>query len=70
MSNGGGRIVRAVRVAGSEQVFEGIDAAALENLERRTTAFLYAIWELQGVKKRIIKVESNGYYQEPEDELS
>lgn len=65
MSDGGGpRIVRVVR---REQVFEGMDAAGLDDLERRTIAFLYAIWGMQGVKKKIIRVESsNGNYGEME----
>lgn len=62
--SGGPRIVTAVR---NEPTFEGMSAAALENLERRTTAFLYAIWDMQGVKKKIVRVESsNGNYGEME----
>lgn len=29
----------------------------LELLDRQTTAFLYAIWEARGIKKRIVRVE-------------
>lgn len=44
-----------------------LTAAELENLERRTTAFLYAIWAARGVKKKIIVIESNGYYEDVEN---
>lgn len=57
MSGNPTRVVRAER-----PIFDDMTPAALENLERQTTSFLYALWGAMGVKKKIIKIESNGYY--------
>ena len=36
----------------------------LELLDRQTTAFLYAVWEARGIKKRIVRVEVDGDQQD------
>lgn len=40
---------------------EELPYPTLEQLERQTTAFLYAIWRARGVDKRIVKGNENGY---------
>lgn len=58
---------RIVTAEKRETVFEGLTTADLDNLERRTTAFLYALWVAMGERKKIIRVESsNGHYEEME----
>lgn len=39
---------------------QDLSAESLEDMERRLIALLYAIWRVQGVDKRIVKVEAAG----------
>lgn len=48
-----------------DRPLEAMTPAVLENLERQTVSFLYALWRAMGVKKRVIRVElGNGVYGE------
>jgi hypothetical protein len=57
---------RVVRVQKLSAEIE-LTAVELENMERRTIAFLYALWDAMGVKKKIIVIGTNGHYEEAED---
>lgn len=49
------------RTGNGTGVGDGVDwgNADLENLERRLRAMLYAIWEVQGGRYKIVKIKSN-----------
>jgi hypothetical protein len=55
----GGRIFRAGPP--DSDGFDSLPPASLELLERQLIAALTAVWRAQGVKKKIIQIESNGY---------
>jgi len=48
----------------AEQTPAVITPAVLDDLERRTIAFLYSIWRAQGVDKRIVRCAAGGHFED------
>lgn len=62
MTTAGGPSGGVAGAQGEARPLEAMTPAALENLERQTVSFLYALWGTMGVRKKIIRVESGGGY--------
>lgn len=59
-----GRVATAKKTAQSTDIDE-VPPPTLDLVERQMIAALYAIWRAQGVKKKIVSVESNANKETP-----
>jgi hypothetical protein len=53
---------RVASVRKAAVTLDEVQPVTLELMERQLIASLHAVWKAQGVRKKVVVIESNGYY--------